>query len=76
MTTSYGNEGIRAIPGEDIMIADAPEEFARAMVSMLLDHPLRGVVGERGRLHVERRFSAEGMKEALDVTYRELVGPR
>ena len=76
VTTSYGNEGIRGIPGEDIMIADAPEEFARAMVSMLLDHTLRGAVGERGRLHVERRFSAEGMKEVLEGTYRELVVPR
>jgi len=76
VTTSYGNEGIRGIPGEDIMIADAPEEFARAMVSMLLDHTLRGAVGERGRLHVERRFSAEGLKEVLEGTYRELVVPR
>jgi polysaccharide biosynthesis protein PslH len=76
VTTSYGNEGIRAIPGEVILVADDPEEFARAMVSMLQDHAFRGAVGERGRLHVERRFSAEGMKEALEGTYRELVVPR
>jgi len=31
-------------------------------------HTLRGAVGERGRLHVERRFSAEGMKEVLEGT--------
>ena len=73
VTTSYGNEGIRAVPGEDILVSDSPEEFARAIVSLLLDPHLRAVIGERGRLHMERRFSVEGMKEALDVTYRELL---
>ena len=73
VTTSYGNEGIRAVPGEDILVSDSPEEFARAIVSLLLDPHLRAVIGERGRLHMERRFSVGGMKEALDVTYRELL---
>ena len=73
VTTSYGNEGIRADSGKDILVADAPEGFARGMVMLLKDPALRNAVAERGRMHVERNFSEEGMLDTLESAYRELL---
>jgi glycosyltransferase involved in cell wall biosynthesis len=73
VTTSYGNEGIRAVAGKDILVADDPEEFARGMIRLLKDPALRHDVAERGYLHVSRNFSEEGMIEALESAYAELL---
>src|SRR5208283_3084824 len=37
VTTSYGNEGIGAVPGRDLLVADDAEGFAAAVLRILRD---------------------------------------
>ncbi len=73
VTTSYGNEVIRAEAGKDILVADLPEDFARALVVLLKDPELRYAVAERGHRHLAVNFSEERLIRTLDAAYRELV---
>jgi glycosyltransferase involved in cell wall biosynthesis len=73
VTTSYGNEGIRAEAGKDILVADSPEDFARALVMLLKDPEMRNVVAERGHQHLAVNFSEERLIRTLDAAYQELI---
>ena len=73
VTTSYGNEVIRAEAGKDILVADLPEDFARALVVLLKDPELRYAVAERGHRHIAVNFSEERLIRTLDAAYQELV---
>jgi glycosyltransferase involved in cell wall biosynthesis len=73
VTTSYGNEVIRAEPGRDILVADSPEDFARALVMLLNDPEKRNIVAERGQRHLEENFSEERLIRTLDAAYQELI---
>jgi len=73
VTTSYGNEVIRAEAGRDILVADSPEDFARALVMLLNDPEKRNIVAERGHRHLAANFSEEGLIRSLDAAYQELT---
>jgi glycosyltransferase involved in cell wall biosynthesis len=73
VTTSYGNEVIRAEPGKDILVADSPEDFARALVTLLKDSELRKAVAERGHRHLAENFSEERLVRTLEAAYQELI---
>lgn len=73
VTTSYGNECIRAESGKDILVADSPEDFARALVMLLKDPELRNGVAERGQRHLAVNFSEEKLIRTLDAAYQELI---
>jgi glycosyltransferase involved in cell wall biosynthesis len=73
VTTSYGNEGIRAKAGEEILVADDPGEFARSVTWLLREAEYRRMIGEAGQLYVERRFSAELLSATIEETYKEAV---
>lgn len=53
VTTRKGAEGLTAQAGEDYILADGPEEFARAVVSLLRDPALRMRMATNGRHYVE-----------------------
>lgn len=55
--TSHALEGICAEPGKDIVRADAPEEFAEAVIQLLKDKARRTEIGKRARSFVENNFS-------------------
>ena len=73
VTTSYGNEVIRAEPGKDILVADSPEDFARALAMLLKDPEMRNIVAERGHRHLAVHFSEDGLIRTLDGAYQELT---
>jgi glycosyltransferase involved in cell wall biosynthesis len=73
VTTSYGNEVIRAEAGKDILVADSPEDFARALVMLLKDPEMRNAVAERGHRHLAVNFSEEKLIRTLDAAYQELI---
>lgn len=81
VTTRYGNEGIRAREGEEILVANTPGEFASAVTNLLGDEAARKAIGEAGRRFVNANFSEEVFSETVDTVYREAfiegdVGPR
>ena len=73
VTTTYGNEGIRGVPGEDLLIADRSEEFARGVISLLKDDVRRKMLGESARRLEEERSSTPGLIDTIEGVYRELV---
>jgi glycosyltransferase involved in cell wall biosynthesis len=57
VSTSVGYEGLRLVPDEHLLIADAPEGFAQAVIRALDDASLRARLGAAGRAVVVREYS-------------------
>lgn len=49
VTTSFGVEGLALEHGQDLIVADSPDDFARAVVAILRDPSLRNRLGQRAR---------------------------
>lgn len=74
VTTSFGNEGIGARPGEDLLVADGAEPFARAVVSLLRDRDGAQRLAASGSAFAARNFSICAVLERIETCYRELAG--
>jgi glycosyltransferase involved in cell wall biosynthesis len=57
VSTSLGAEGLPAIDGEHLLLADNPEEFAAAVSRLLASPQLRDRVGRAGRQLYESQFT-------------------
>jgi sugar transferase (PEP-CTERM/EpsH1 system associated) len=73
VSTTVGAEGIDCTAGEDIFIADRPEEFAARIVQLLNDPALRQHLGLRGRQLVEQRYSWRVLGEQLEAIYADAL---
>jgi glycosyltransferase involved in cell wall biosynthesis len=67
VATSKGAEGLTCQHGENIWIANTPDEFARAVVRMLSDPVLRARLGRRGWETVKQEYSWERLHQSLDL---------
>lgn len=76
VSTSKGAEGLEAMHGEDILIADTPAEFADAVLHVLDDRALRAKLATNGRRLVESRYGWEGIGEKLDQLLRKVAKER
>ena len=74
--TAVAAEGIALTHGETAMLADDPEIFASATVSLLQDAVLRQRLGERGRQLVLDRYDWRAIYERLEETFQEAVRKR
>ena len=57
VSTTLGAEGLDARDGVQLLLADNPEDFARAVVRLWNDSALRSRLGECGRIHYQERFT-------------------
>jgi glycosyltransferase involved in cell wall biosynthesis len=57
VSTTIGAEGLELTNGQDILIADADEEFAQKVVTLLKKTELRKTMAENGRATVEKKYS-------------------
>jgi sugar transferase (PEP-CTERM/EpsH1 system associated) len=57
VATSIANEGLRATPNEEILIADDPEMFSNLLIELLTDGNRREKIGARAREFVEKNFN-------------------
>jgi glycosyltransferase involved in cell wall biosynthesis len=73
VTTTFGNEGIQARPGEDLLVADTPEAFARAVVTLLRDQAEADRLAASGSAFVARNFSMSAVMERIESAYHELA---
>lgn len=77
VTTAKGCEGIAVADGEQLLIADSPEEFAAAVGRLLGDRPLADRLRGNARRLVEMRYSWEKVAgelgEALNRTREHLT---
>ena len=65
VTTTVGAEGIDAVDGVHVLMADTPEAFAAAVVRLLDDPALAGRLAAAGRELVQRRYDWRGVSDRL-----------
>lgn len=69
ISTTIGAEGIQVINGENILIADSPEDFANAVVRVLSDLDLAQKLRLDGRRWVEDHYDWQQVYQAWDRVY-------
>ncbi len=57
VSTALGCEGLGVRAGQDLLVADEPQAFARAVLRLLDDPPLARSLGASGRALVEREYA-------------------
>jgi glycosyltransferase involved in cell wall biosynthesis len=76
VTTSYGNEGIRAEPGVDLFVADTPEDFASKVIALLDAEDLRRRIGENGRVFATKNFDKDRILEEFEADLDRIARSR
>jgi len=76
VTTPVGCEGIEAKPDEEIVVAESPDDQARALVELLRDRERREAIGQRARELVLRKYTWARIGSDLRELYHWLVDPR
>jgi len=69
VTTTIGLEGIDAVPGQDVMVADTVEDYATAVVSLLRDSELQSRLAVNGRRLAENRYDWRVVLKKMDEVY-------
>lgn len=72
--TSVANEGIGAVPDEEVLVADDAPGFAAAVVSLLEDRARGREIGARARRLIEERWSWDAHFTDLEQVMCSLVG--
>mgnify|MGYP002358866669 FL=1 len=69
VSTSVGADGLDAAPGGEIVVADEPGEFARAVLRLLGSEGERARIGTGGRALFERRYDWRMVAETMERLY-------
>ncbi len=79
VATTAANEGIGAVPGRDLLVADAAAAFADTVTGLLADPARARSLGEAGRAFVTASWTWEAhflqLEEAFLATLRETAAP-
>ncbi len=73
VATGVGAEGLPLVPGTHYLRADAPPDFARAVVALLEDPVQRKTLGAAGRRLVEERFAWASIARKFAARCDEVV---
>lgn len=76
VSTSKGAEGLDVTPEENILIADEPEQFAKAVLRLLDDASLRARLGANGRELVSSRYRWEQIGGKLERVLQQVIQER
>lgn len=68
VSTSLGAEGLPVTNGQDIILADAPEVFAAAVLRLLANPEEQERIGKAARQLVERQYSWSAVTDVFDST--------
>jgi GT2 family glycosyltransferase/glycosyltransferase involved in cell wall biosynthesis len=71
VATSLGVEGTDLRDGEDIMVADEPEEFARALIELYESEELWNRLSENGIRKTRAFYSVEAAREKLKLLFAD-----
>jgi len=69
VSTRLGAEGFAVESGRELMLADAPGEFAQAVIALLTDAERRAALGARARVFVERSYDWSAIVPGLEDVY-------
>ena len=70
VTTTVGLEGIQALDGEAVLVADSPEAFARATVRLLQQPVLQAKLAANGRQLAESHYDWQVVLGKMDELYK------
>jgi glycosyltransferase involved in cell wall biosynthesis len=73
VSTTIGAEGIDAVPGQHLLIADDADAFAAAIAELLRDPSRARGLGDAARLFVGSRYAAGALARGLVAFYEELT---
>jgi glycosyltransferase involved in cell wall biosynthesis len=73
VSTTIGAEGIAVRPGDNILVADSPNEYANAIVGIVEDPALQSRLRLEGRRWVEKCYSWRQVYGAWDQIYDRLT---
>ncbi|MBI4058736.1 glycosyltransferase [Candidatus Microgenomates bacterium] len=74
VTTSIGIEGISAENNQEVLVRDAPEEMAKAAISLIKDKKFYANITSSARRLFEEKYNWTKIAEHLDNIYREVGG--
>ena len=72
VATRLGAEGLEVKDGEDILLGDTAEDFARQVIRALGDAVLRRRLGVAARKRAEEQYSWKGAADRLERFYEAL----
>ena len=72
VATNLGVGDIQAVPGEQLLVADAAGEFAAAVVSLLRSPEAADALGKAARVFIEQNHSWTGAAAAVEQLYGRL----
>jgi glycosyltransferase involved in cell wall biosynthesis len=76
VSTSIGAEGLPVVSGQNILLADEPQEFARQVVALLRNSARRNDLGRCARMLVEQNHSWNSIGKYLSSALSQVVrGP-
>lgn len=76
VSTALGAEGLDALSGRQLLLADQPSEFASAVLRILAEPALADQLGRAGRALAVERYSWRGAAEALEAFFRQVLARR
>jgi glycosyltransferase involved in cell wall biosynthesis len=73
VSTTVGAEGLPLVPGEHFVRADAPADFARAVIALLRDPDRSRALGAAGRRLMAEQYSWPQVAGHFDARCREVT---
>lgn len=73
VATPVAVEAMYLVHGEDVLVAEDPEAFAKAMIRAYTDSALWNRLSRNGLANIERHFSPEVARQALEGLLTDLV---
>ena len=73
VSTTIGAEGIICTSGKDIIIADSAEDFARAVLNIMVDDNLAQSLSHCGRQTLEDCYDWQKIYPAWDAVYQQVA---
>lgn len=74
VSTTIGVEGLNVKPGEHLLVADGPQDFACKVLQLFDDQAFRGRLSANGRTMVEKTYSWDVIGGHLDQAYERALG--
>jgi glycosyltransferase involved in cell wall biosynthesis len=73
VSTRLGAEGLNFVPGREFLLADEPEEFARAIAGLFADEPRRLEMGRAARRRVQKHYDVSTLRIAVREALEKLA---
>lgn len=66
-------QALQVMDGRDVFLAEEPDEYAQAILTLINDPWLATQIGQAGRRYVEQHHDWDGAAQKLEVIYRQAM---